>query len=206
MNREASFNSLRHSAEHGFNPARRFAENGFTLVEVVVALFIFALLAAAGVSLLSFAVKAQAASALALEDVSGDRRLSAILISDLGQAVPRVSRDATGAPRPAFQSNQDELLLAYVRGGSTPQHVEIRLEKGTLVRVATPFVDGAAPAQPLTLETGVERVQLRFRAKTDWLDNWDSERTDTLPRAIDLTITRRGQAPVKRLFLVGTGE
>lgn len=188
------------------NPLRRTAANGFTLVEVVVALFIFALLSTAGVSLLSFAVKAQAASARVLEDVSGDRRLSAILIADLGQAVPRVSRDQAGTPRPAFQADQDELLLAFVRGGSMPQHVEIRLEKGRLVRIATPFVDGAAPAQPLTLETEVERVQLRFRAKTDWLDDWSSERTDTLPRAIELTIARRGQAPIKRLFLVGTGE
>lgn len=185
--------------------SRRVAENGFTLVEVVVALFIFALLAAAGVSLLSFTVKAQAASARVLAEVSDDRRLSAILIADLGQAVPRISRDLSGATRPAFEADQDEMLMAYVRGGSKPQHVEIRLVNGTLVRIATPFVDGAATNVPITLETDVERVRLRFRTKTDWIDNWDSERTDTLPRAIELTMTRRGEAPVKRLFLVGAG-
>jgi general secretion pathway protein J len=185
--------------------SRRVAENGFTLVEVVVALFIFALLASAGVSLLSFTVKAQAVSARVLAEVSDDRRLSAILIADLGQAVPRISRDLSGATRPAFEADQDEMLMAYVRGGSKPQHVEIRLVNGTLVRIATPFVDGAATNVPITLETGVERARLRFRTKTDWIDNWDSERTDTLPRAIELTMTRRGEAPVKRLFLVGAG-
>lgn len=185
---------------------RRSAEHGFTLVEVVVALFIFAMLATAGVSLLSFAVRAQAASARALEDVSGDRRLSAILIGDLGQAVPRVSRDEGGRPRPAFQANRGALLFGYVRGGAKPQHVEIRLDKGQLVRIAAPFVDGAAAASPLILETGVESAKLRFRAKTDWQDNWDSERTDAIPRALELTITRQGEAPVRRLFLVGTGE
>ncbi len=197
---------VRRSAEHGFTLCRRSAEHGFTLVEVVVALFIFAMLATAGVSLLSFAVRAQAASARALDDVSGDRRLSAILIGDLGQAVPRVSRDEAGRPRPAFQANQGTLLFGYVRGGAKPQHVEIRLDKGQLVRVATPFVDGAAAAGPLVLETDVESAKLRFRAKTDWQDNWDSERTDAIPRALELTITRRGEAPVRRLFLVGTGE
>lgn len=179
---------------------------GFTLVEVVVALFIFAMLATAGVSLLSFAVKAQAVSAKALQGVSDDRRLSAILITDLGQAVPRVSRDAAGRRRPAFLANQGDLLLAYVRGGATPQYVELRLDKGQLVRVATPFVDGAAPLAPLILESGIERAQLRFRAKADWQDRWDTERTDALPRALELTLTRRGQAPVKRLFLVGAGQ
>ena len=206
MKRIAVFNALRRSAENGFTLMRRSAENGFTLVEVVVALFIFALLASAGVSLLSFTVKAQAASARVLADVSDNRRLSAILVADLGQTVPRVSRDISGAPRRAFEAGQDALLMAYVRGGSKPQHVEIRLDKGTLVRLATPFVDGAATDVPMTLETDVEAVRLRFRTKTDWSDNWDSERTDTLPRAIQLTITRRGEAPVKRLFLVGTGE
>ena len=206
MKRAVRFTPLRRSAENGFMPLRRSAENGFTLVEVVVALFIFALLASAGVSLLSFTVKAQAASARVLAEVSDDRRLSAILVADLGQAVPRVSRDLSGAARPAFEANQDPLLMAYVRGGSKPQHVEIRLDKQSLVRTATPFVDGAATDVPITLETEVESVRLRFRTKADWSDNWDSERTDTLPRAIELTITRRGEAPVKRLFLVGAGE
>ena len=203
---ERGFDSSWRSAEHGFDSSWRSAEHGFTLVEVVVALFIFAMLATAGVSLLSFAVRAQAASARALADVSDDRRLSAILTGDLGQAVPRVSRDEAGMPRPAFQASQRELLLAYVRGGAAPQHVEIRLENGQLVRAATPFVDGAPAGKPLILETGIESVKLRFRAKADWQDNWDSERTDVIPRALELTVTRRGEAPAKRLFLVGTGE
>ena len=181
-------------------------EGGFTLVEVVVALFIFALLAAAGVSLLSFAVKAQGASARALEHVSGERRLSAILIADLSQAVPRISRDEDGRPRAAFQANKGALLLAYVRGGARPQYVEIRLARGELVRTASAFVDGAAVGQPLVLETAVASTRTRFRGRVDWQDSWDSERTDALPRALELTITRRGEAPVKRLFLVGTGE
>lgn len=184
----------------------RSSEQGFTLVEVIIALFIFGLLAAAGVSLLSFAVKAQAASAGALEETSDERRLSAILIADLGQAVPRVSRDASGRPRPAFQANQGALVMAYVRGGGTPQHVELRLEEGRLERIAAPFIDGAAPSTPLVLATGIDRAQLRFRAKGDWQDRWDSEKTDSLPRAVELTLVPRGAAPVTRLFLVGTGE
>lgn len=185
---------------------RRAEESGFTLVEVVVALFIFGLLAAAGVSLLSFAVRAQAASAAALANVSDQRRLSAILTNDLAQAVPRVSRDASGEGRPAFMANQGELLLSYVRGGEVPQRVDIRLQGKTLTRIASSFVDGGAPLAPLVLEIHVERAQLRFRGKGEWVDRWDAERTDSIPRALELTITRSGEAPVTRLFLVGTGE
>ncbi len=180
--------------------------SGFTLVEVVVALFIFAMLAAAGVGLLSSTVRSQAASAARLADVSSERRLSALLISDLGQAVPRVSRDETGRPRPAFAANQGNLLFAFVRGGPKPQHVEIRLERDALVRVAAPFVDGALPGSPVVLAKGVERARVRFRYKSDWQDDWASERTDAIPKALELTLTRQGGVSVVRMFLVGTGE
>jgi general secretion pathway protein J len=179
--------------------------NGFTLVEVVVALFIFGLLAAAGVALMSFAVRAQAVSATALAGVSEERRMSAILISDLAQAVPRVSRGPDGEGRPAFQADEGELLLAYVRGGARPQHVEIRLEESRLVRNAAPHADGAAAASTMILADNVFSARLRFRADGDWEDRWMPTRTDALPRAVELTITENNRAPLRRLFLVGTG-
>lgn len=180
--------------------------NGFTLVEVVVALLIFAMLAAAGVSLLSLTVKAQASSVRLLTNVSGERRLSALLVNDLGQAVPRVSRDVDGRPRPAFQANQGRLLFAFVRGGDKPQHVEIRLEQDALVRVATPFVDGALPGKPLVLETGIRRAKLRFRKRADWQDDWSSEKTDAMPRALELMLEQRDGRAITRKFIVGAGE
>jgi len=180
-------------------------QNGFTLVEVVVALFIFAMLAAAGVALLSFAVRAQASSSVALAKVADDRRATALLIGDLGQAVPRVTRNADGDGRPAFQAEQGDLLLSYVRGGATPQYVEIRLEGGRLIRAAAPFADGAVARTPLVLAENVERAELRFRTKDAWSDKWTPTRTDELPRAIELTVTAGGKASLKRLFLVGTG-
>ena len=48
------------SAEHGFTSDMRFAEHGFTLIELLVALMIFAMLASAGVLLLGNSVSAQA--------------------------------------------------------------------------------------------------------------------------------------------------
>lgn len=179
--------------------------NGFTLVEVVVALFIFGLLAAAGVALMGFAVRAQAVSASALAGVSDDRRMSALLISDLAQAVPRVTRGPDGQGRPAFQAGEGELLLAYVRGGAAPQHVQIRLEKGVLVRKAAPHADGAVASSTVLLADNVTSATLRFRNKGEWEDRWMPTRIDELPRAVELTVTEANRAPLKRLFLVGTG-
>ena len=58
---------MRHPAEHGFTPAKRSAEHGFTLVEVMIALMIFGMLAAAGVAILTFSVRAQTATGKRLD-------------------------------------------------------------------------------------------------------------------------------------------
>lgn len=189
--------------EQGFTPLRCSAESGFTLVEVVVALFIFAMLAAAGVTMLGFAVRAQAASTQRLAGVSDDRRMSALLIADLGQAVARTTRDASGQGRPAFQAKQGNLVLAYVRGGARPQYVEIRLANGQLTRAAAPFADGAVSQTPIVLASNVERAELRFRIEQSWESKWLPTRTDAMPRALELTVTERGKAPLTRRFLVG---
>ena len=75
--------------------------NGFTLVEMLVALGIFALIAAAGVGVLRSSVDVQSSVDTRLTAVGGIVRLNALLSSDLGQAVDRPSRAPSGE-RPAF--------------------------------------------------------------------------------------------------------
>ena len=71
-------------------------EQGFTLIEVMIALLIFGLLAAAGVALLSFAVRAQGVTGAKLDDVAAMTRLSSILTADLAQASTRQTRGGGG--------------------------------------------------------------------------------------------------------------
>ena len=188
--------------------------NGFTLVELMIALFIFGMLASAGVGLLSFSTRAQAVTATKLSEAAGEQRLSAILASDLAQAQPRVSRDQAGARSAAFEGGQGPLLLRYVRAGwlggdgrlrSALQGVEWRLDEGQLVRVSRPMVDGAAETKPAIMADVVEDVALRFRKDGAWVSNWTPAIADELPQAVELTIKERGQPSVTRLFLVGTG-
>ncbi len=78
------------------------AEAGFTLIELLVSLLIFGMLAAAGVALLSFSVKAQDVASARLAEMGDLRRMSAILTSDLAQAAPRLWRDENGLAKPVF--------------------------------------------------------------------------------------------------------
>ena len=203
---------------NGFTPLRRSAENGFTLVELMVALLIFAMIAAAGVSLLNFSIRAQAAAATRLDDVAGDRRMVALLTGDFAQALPRIMRDITGASLPAFTGNTGSgvsPILRYVRGGwSNPsaaprasiQRVEIVLAGGQLQRLSYPMTDGAAAEPPQTLAANVESITMRYRDKGPWTDTWPAPTPDALPRAVEMTVKRQGAPALVMMFLVGAAQ
>lgn len=215
--RRDGFTSLRRSAENGFTPLRRSGENGFTLVELMVALLIFGMLAASGVSLLNFSVRAQAASAQRLDAVANDRRMSALLAGDLAQVLPRTTRDSSGANIRAFAGTNGVgalPVLSYVRGGwSNPedaprasiQRVEIVLVDGSLERRTYPMTDGAVAGAPQILSASVEAISLRYRTRGAWTDSWTSAPPSALPAAVELTLKRRSEPALTMAFLVGTG-
>jgi len=191
-------------------------ERGFTLIEMMIALLIFGLLAAAGVSLLSFGVRAQAVAGHKLDDVAALYRLDGVLEADLAQAVPRSNRDEKGARRPAFESGSGGTLLRLVRGGwdnlgaaprASLQKVEYQLsDDGTIERVAYPMLDGAAPFPPVTMLTNVAGVTLRYRLAGAWSDSWARTPAAPLPDAVEMVITRRDGTVFRELFAVGTGN
>lgn len=188
---------------------------GFTLVELVVALAIFGLLAAAGTSLLGSGVSTQASVAAALDHVAGERRISALLQVDLQQAVARPTRDANGRTEPAFSGPGSGRLLFYVRSGwsnatgaarSDLQRVELRLEGDRLIRSARPMLDGAASTTEMTLAEGVTSATVRLRdGKGQWGGNVATEDPLMLPSAVELTLARRNGVTVRRVFVVGAG-
>jgi general secretion pathway protein J len=51
----------------------------------------------------------------------------------------------------------------------------------------------------------IELATIKFRVKGEWRDDWSATDPRALPRAVELTMKRNGQAPVVRKFLVGTG-
>lgn len=193
--------------------ARRDA--GFTLVEVMIALMIFGMIAAAGVALLAFSVRAQGASEVALDDTGALSRLSSILTADLAQAQDRNTRDVNGVLLPAFSGDAAAMpLLRLVRAGwSNPdqapraelQKVEYRLAGDGLERVAYPALDGAAALPPALLLDRVRTVQLRFRYRGAWSDTWQGNPRAALPQAVELVVTRADSRLYRLLFLVGTG-
>ena len=196
--------------------SRPSAETGFTLVELLVSLFIFGLLSAAGVSLLSVSVRAQELAGTRLDALAEVRRAGALLSGDLAQAAPRLFRDSVGAIHPAFTGGpgEGEAALTFVRRGwenldGSPrpslQKVVYRVAGGRLERIAYPLVDGAQPLAAATILAGVDGLRLRYRdEKGDWRDRWDPTEPDDLPRAVEMIVETQGGG-TRQLFVTGTG-
>jgi len=192
-------------------------ESGFTLVELLVSLMIFGILAAGGVSLLAFSVRAQASAQGRLDGMAELRRLASALTADLAQAVPRTSRNAIGERIAAFGGTAgtgDMPFLTLTRSGwsnsgkaprSSLQKVEYRLNGDAIERAGFAATDGSEAPAAAVLYRGVQRIALRYRIDADWQGAWAPTRLEALPRAVELVIVPKDGPEIRQLFLVGSG-
>lgn len=187
----------------------RAATRGFTLVEMLVALLIFAVLAGAGVGLLRASVDTQQAVNGALADLGTAARLRSLLGADLGQAVVRPVADApTG-----FLGEAGNLVMVRaaepaerVAGQAGLQALRWTLEGDRLVR-AQVTADGRPSGPSATLAREVAGLALRYRARTgEWRSSWPTAASDpVLPVAVELTLQRRNEAPVRLVVALPEG-
>ncbi|ATW05172.1 type II secretion system minor pseudopilin GspJ [Sphingorhabdus sp. YGSMI21] len=198
-------------------PANSRDRNGFTLVEMMVALFIFAMLSVAGVIMLRSAVDSDEITAENLGQMAEMQRFVSLMEADLSQALPRTHRDDRGDRMPAFASESggaEAAFLKFTRGGqsningqarSNLERVEYRLRDGNLERWRYRMTDGGSIDQPAVLISNVDTLEVRFRDKRGlWSGRWETERLADLPRAIEIQFDQQGRR-YRHLFLVGTG-
>ena len=184
-------------------------ERGFTLVEMLVALSIFAAIAAMGVGLLRSSVDTQDAVQERLKAMGGINRLRAVMANDLAQAVQRPTRGPAGEAVPAFIGSSNG--FAFVHGGagaldgsSRPnvERVGYALVGGEWRRAIQPMLDGTALGDGDRLVDEVAAVAVRYRdERGDWSESWTSEPGDRLPRAVEVRLTRAGREALTMLFL-----
>ncbi|OAO01302.1 type II secretion system protein GspJ [Sphingomonadales bacterium EhC05] len=190
---------------------------GFTLVEMMVALFVFSLLSVAGVVMLRSAVDSDETTAQNLSEMAEVQRFVSLIEADLSQAVARTYRDDTGQVRAAFSSETgsgDAAFLKFIRGGqsnlngesrSNLERVEYRIKDGRMERLRYQATDGGEISEPAILLTDVTDLQIRYRTKRgQWAGRWEVERLSDLPRAVELVFQLGGRSH-RHLFLVGTG-
>lgn len=190
-------------------PECGIGQRGFTLVEMLVALSIFAMIAAMGVGLLRSSVDTQDAVQERLKAMGGINRLRAVMANDLAQAVQRSTRGPAGEAVPAFIGSANG--FAFVHGGAASaggsprpaiERVAYALVGAEWRRATQPMLDGTALGEGDRLIADVARVAVRYRDdRGNWSEVWSSEPGDRLPRAVEVRLSRTGREALTMLFL-----
>ncbi|UTW56524.1 type II secretion system minor pseudopilin GspJ [Kordiimonas sp. SCSIO 12610] len=194
---------------------------GFTLVEVLVALFIFALIASASTVALSSTLQSKSAIEARSEALTSLQLARATFKSDFLQTVIRPTRDAFGGQNNiGFDGTlklSGEPFLKFVKrgwlnpAGARPraniQAVEYYLNGTNLVRRTLLRTDPTAqtPVYDRTLLSGVNGVSVQFLINGIWQAEWFGDGYDEsrLPSAIALTIDSDEFGVLRQLFIVG---
>ncbi len=198
---------------------KRFSK-GFTLVEVLVAVFVFGVM-----TTLAYATLGQTLSNAELLTERMDRlkaiqRAVRIIDADLMQTAPRPIRDPlTGNSAPAFRSEAGyDFALELTRSGwnnpaglkrSTQQRSAYRLEDDELVRYHWIVLDRTLANEPrrAVLLDGVENFELRYLTLNgEWSGEWPpfgSGANDRIrPRAVEMLLTLADEGEIRRVLEV----
>lgn len=188
----------------------RHRSAGFTLVELLVAVLVFGLLAATaygGLNALSAAAGVQRERADAFAEL---QRAVATLDSDLRQLVARPGRNGEGRLLPALVGDRQSLLgrrAGRLNPADLPrsklQQFDWRLETDGLVRRVWPEVDTPPTSAPAgrTLFDSVSGLVLRFRdAQGAWHRQWPaSTPAQVLPSTIEYVLETETFGRVRRV-------
>lgn len=192
---------------------------GFSLVETMVATFIFALVSAAGVMLLVGYQDGRLSLKAADDRLAQIENARSLIRGDFLNAIDRPVRDPFGGNQTGFEGGlylPDGQLLKFVRGGhmgalitgdrSALERLEYILRDGQLVRRAYRHTD-ATPATPYTdriLLDGIERAAVRFEAEGLWTEEWRSGNGKApLPNLAELTLTLVNDRQLSFTLIVG---
>lgn len=201
---------------------RRNREHAFTLIEVLVSLAIFAILAALAYGALSQTLDSADMLNERMDRLQALQRTMRLLSEDLQQLSPRPIRDELGDGfGPALDTGfESGFALELTHGGwsnpvvlprSTLQRSAYRIEDDELIRYHWTVLDQtlANEALSVTLLDGVESVLFRFlQADGEWTEQWPPlNRPGALgarerPRAVEVLLTLSGEGEIRRLLEV----
>ncbi|HSX60283.1 MAG TPA: type II secretion system minor pseudopilin GspJ [Tahibacter sp.] len=195
----------------------RRALRGFTLIEVLVATAVFAIMSGLAWGGLNAVIRAREALVAEQQDFAHTLRAVGMLERDLLGAVARPVRGNYGEPLPALQGDGDHLELtrlgfasSLVDARSSLERVVYQQDGNTLKRGRYAVLDRAAGSLPefTNVRDRVRRLHLRYMdAQGRWLDAWPrrDDKPDALPRAIEFRLDIDGVGEIGRLIELPSG-
>lgn len=193
---------------------------GFTLLELLIAIAIFALLAVGTWRMLGAVIDSDEATRVQEQQLRELVRAVSAFERDVRQVVSRPIRDPYGESRAALlgEHQGDNDALELTRSGwrnptgaqrSRLQRVRWQLSGERWERRYWTVLDQSQDSQPQVQNAldGVTAMKLRYMDDNgDWQDSWppagltEDERLGRLPRALELTLEHRRYGELRRVL------
>lgn len=203
-----------------FKPIKR--RTGFTLIEVLVAIMVFASLSIAAYQVVNQVQRSNQQSAEKTERLQQMQRAMIILESDFRQMASRSFKGRANATATRLLYASEYLLdsdsygILFTRlGWQNPQQafprgevlkVGYRVVANQLQRVWWRYPDSAEGQDPLQKNVldKVEKMHFRFYGDDQWQEAWEKE--NQLPAAVEITLTLQDYGDIRRVFLIAQGS
>jgi len=201
---------------------RRRQQQGFTLLEVLIAISIFALMSIASYQILQGVIRSGEISKRHSDNLVKIQRAMLIIEQDFTQIIARASRtegedsDSIRVLRAAeslFESEDQGIEFTRL-GWTNPLNllprsnllrVRYRLFEGQLQRqyfLYPDIISGQDPETQVLLDD-IEELSFRFWSD-DWQESWSDE--SKLPTGIEMTFSSQQFGEIKRIFLIPESE
>ena len=197
--------------------------DGFTLLELVVAMAVFAIMAAIAYSGLNNVLLARTQTEEHSKELQQLQVAMNWLARDIEQTVDRGVRSEYGELMPPLVGNDFEgYLIEFTRDGwrnpanharSTLQRVAYAVREQKLLRAYWRVLDRAEDSKPYEqpLLEGVTGVEIRYlTSDNEWQTSWPPDNTlganatpVTLPRAVEVNVETKQFGKITRLLRIG---
>lgn len=184
---------------------------GFTLLEILVALAVFAILSMMAYSGLAAILEARESTRPRSALLAQLQATWYFLNEDLGLVVDRPIRDELGSQESAFSNGHGNEILVFTRTAPTwtaaaptsLQRISYRVDKGALYRQVWGMLDRTPETQYRRKKLiSTDLVEINFY--DDKTQSWQpyTSSNGTIPKALAISIKLANLGMVRRLFLI----
>ncbi len=218
--RQADLTPLETPTRPSLAQRQRIRQAGFTLLEMLVAIAIFASLSVGAYQVLRGVLTSDEVAKKKEARLSELQLAFSLLERDVSQMVPRSGRidgenNKVLLAASRFGQQSDDWGMAFIRGGwlnpdgilprSGLQRVGWRLKEQTLERMSYLYPDPVIGTEPRIqpVLTGVTALRLFFYDKGQWKEEWTQR--DLLPHGLAVELDLEDYGTIRRQFLIGAG-
>jgi len=194
-------------------------DGGFTLVEALVSLFVFSLIAAGCTVLLMQGVESQKRVAMAQASLRELQAARSLLANDMLQLAPRRVRNPDGGHAAVFLGGEQGVSFVRVAaepnaGGvrTTLAYITYGVEDGRVMRWSRTILDAAqaggadASVTERVVFAHAEDARFEFFDGAAWRTSWEAVTAGAAPRAVALSVRAPRYGDVRIEALTGGGS